>query len=727
MRTRMLGLLLGICCTPARHLAAQTDSTRHRADTTLKLTRLAPITVSATRLETPVFRVATPVLVVDSSVIRRESPNGIADLFRNLPGVDVTGVGPNQGRLIIRGQRGQRILLAEDGLRLNNARRQQDFGELPSLTDVNTLSRVEIVRGPASVLYGTDAIGGVVNEITFDTPGRGRQGLSGSALYRHSSADDQNLGHFRLSGREGRLGFVASMSLRDADDYLAPAGSFGNLTLGATQRVNDAGVRDQNYGAKLSYDVGEHGSVALKVTRYVARDAGFGYVNPTALGDTSGVLVRLLYPNQVVNRVTASYRATSLPWGIADRLAIAAVTGGNTRDFDQQIDIPFGAPLPPTAGMQIRSHNFTDIDNYGARLELTKILGGRHTLVYGADWYLDHSVNTDSSQTTTTVFGPPTVRNSSTPSLPNASYATAGAFAQTELGLTPRLMLSLGARAQTIHASTAATPGLPASRAGVTSSNGTVVGNISARFAVSSRLNLVGTVGRGFRAPNLIERYFDGATPEGNGYQVASPDLAPETSLDTDLGFKFRSGRVYAEAIWFTNSIRDGIRIVPLDSTVGAFPAFQNQNVARLRDRGVEALAEVTIGRGFALLGHLTTLTSKNVDRSNPVGDSYGSKVGGELSWREASGRVMLAYEIRHQGVRKDIDLGTSPVGAELPAFTVQAVRASLRLPRVGNAVPELDVSVNNLTNRLYAESSNTSFFRPEPRRSLTTALRLDF
>ena len=93
-------------------------------------------------------------------------PDGVADLFRNLPGVDVTGVGPNQTRLIVRGQQGQRILLAEDGIRLNNSRRQQDFGELPAFTDINSTSRVEVIRGPASVLYGTDAIGGVVNQLT---------------------------------------------------------------------------------------------------------------------------------------------------------------------------------------------------------------------------------------------------------------------------------------------------------------------------------------------------------------------------------------------------------------------------------------------------------------------------------------------------------------------------------------------------------------------------------
>ncbi len=727
MRSRSVLLLLGALALPVSALSAQRSAPASQDDSTKAMARLATITVSATRTATLIFQTTTPVLSIDSSVIRHEVPNGIGDLFRNLPGVDVTGVGPSQERIIIRGQTGQRILLAEDGLRMNNARRQADFGELSSLTDINQLSRVEIVRGPASVLYGTDAMGGVVNQITLEPPRRGHSVLLGSMLYRYSSADAQNLGHLSLSGREGRFGLTASAGRREASNYLAPAGSFGNLTFAKPTLVNDVGVRDRNYAAKLSYDVGENSRIALRVTRYESHDAAFGYVAPEALGDNSGVVVRLLYPDQAVNRVTASYQASALPGGMADRLSFSAFSGANTRSFDQRIDIPFGAPLPPTAGMAVRSHNFTDIGSYGARMELTKVIAGRHTLVYGADWYLDHSINTDSSVTTTTVYGPPSVQTTTTPSIPNANYATAGAFAQGEFALAPRWMLSAGARVQTIQATTRATPGLPASRAGVNASNGALVGNLSARFAASSRLNLVATLGRAFRAPNLIERYFDGATAEGNGYQVASPDLAPETSLNVDVGFKYRSDRLYAEATYFSNTIHDGIRIVPLGTNIGTFPAYQNQNIAKLRDRGVEALAEVKVGRGFAVLAHATKLKSINVDRSIPVGDSYGSKIGGELSWREPQGKLLLGYEVRHQGIRKDIELGTSPVGAELPAFTVHAVRASYRLPQLGRTRPELEVAVNNLGNALYAEASNTAFFRPEPRRSLTTALRFDF
>jgi hemoglobin/transferrin/lactoferrin receptor protein len=139
------------------------DSTKPAAS---RATVLETVTVTATRTATDVRNVAAPVIVIDSLKIRSRLGTGVADLLRSEPGVDVVGTGANQVRPTIRGQRGQRILLLEDGMRLNNSRRQQDFGELPSLVDADQLARVEVVRGPASVLYGTDAIGGVVNLIT---------------------------------------------------------------------------------------------------------------------------------------------------------------------------------------------------------------------------------------------------------------------------------------------------------------------------------------------------------------------------------------------------------------------------------------------------------------------------------------------------------------------------------------------------------------------------------
>jgi len=727
--------LLALSFPPRTTLRAQqptkTDTVRTVPDSARKIAKLAPLAVTATRSLQQVFRTATPVLVVDSSVVRQEAPNGVGDLFRNLPGVDVTGVGPNQTRLMIRGQRGQRILLAEDGVRLNNSRRQQDFGELSAMTDINNLNRVEVVRGPASVLYGTDAIGGVVNQITTQAPGWGTpEGVHGQFAYRYGSADAQNLAHGRLAGRFGKLGLALTAGFRDANGYEAPAGTFGNLTLASKTKVNDTGVTDRTVGLDASYSFSEHQTLSARVSNYHAEDAGFGYVDPTALNDPSGVLVRLLYPSQNVTRATLNYRATAVGSPLADRLGVTVYTTQNGREFDQQINIPFGDPLPPTAGINVQSHNVTDIGTYGVRLEAAKIVAGRHMLTYGADWYLDQSNNSDTSTTTTTVFGPPRVRGSATPTIPNANLWSGGLFVQGEIQLASRLALGLGVRGQTIQSETRSTQNLPASRAGVKLSNGALVGAASLNWSVLPELNLIGTVGRAFRAPNLVERYFEGVTAEGNGFLVSNPELLPETSLNFDIGAKFRKGRVYAEVIYFNNTISDGIRITALaDSMVGNFPVYQNQNVDKVRDQGLEVLAEAALGRGFSLLGHYTDLSSKNVANPNfSAGDSYGSKIGGEVMWREPrSNRFFLGYEIRHNGERQDIQLGGSPIGDKLPAFTVHNLRGGARIGTVGSTTASVMVSVLNLGNRLYSEASNTSFFRPEAQRSAIASLRFDF
>ena len=87
-------------------------------------------TVTATGTKREVFEVPTPDTGVTETVTQHTRPQNAADLLREQPGVDVNGVGPNQMRPVIRAQRGLRVLFLENGLRLNNARRQTDFGEI---------------------------------------------------------------------------------------------------------------------------------------------------------------------------------------------------------------------------------------------------------------------------------------------------------------------------------------------------------------------------------------------------------------------------------------------------------------------------------------------------------------------------------------------------------------------------------------------------------------------
>lgn len=704
-------------------LLAQESPHRAAPDTAITLPTL---TVTATRDLREVFRTPTPVSVVDSTTLARRAPASITDLFLDLPGLDVNGVGPSQSRPIIRGQLGQRILLLEDGIRMNNSRREADFGEIPSLVGLEALGRVEIVRGPTSVLYGTDAIGGAVNLITRQ-PSSAITGSSvrGSFGYRYQSAGNSQRPFGLVTGQNGRFNWLAYGSYRDAGDYTAPAGTFGKLPLAQDSKVRDSGVKDQNYAGQIGFGFTETSSIHARYERYNADNAGFGYVDNTDLGQPNAFSIAIRYPHQALDRVSVGYTNTGLHSALADRVDLTTYYVSNARRLTFDIGVPVGPG--PQATIAIR--NFTDLDTWGFRLEAAKAVGPV-VLTYGADGFRDRSNNTDTSTSTGFAPGPPIVDPVS--KTPNAIFRSLGGFLQSDFHLAPRLSLIAGVRVQDIKAETRPTPGVTDPL--VSHENSTLVGTLNTEYLLNEHASLIATVGRGFRSPNLIERFFNGPTPEGQGYQVRTPDLKPETSVNIDLGFRLRGRPGELEVFGFRNEITDAILLAPTgDSTdIGGgqkLPNFSNVNVGKLRYLGIEANGRLVFGAGLSLRSNLTVFDSRDVrDPSNPVANSYGVRVGGEARYDHPDGRFWLAYGVRHNGSQKDINASQSPVGTPIPGFTVMTARAGARLFRAGRSEHSVSATLDNVGDRLYSEASSSStLFRPSPGRNVTLAYRVDF
>ncbi len=683
---------------------------------------LSAVNVTATRSETDGFSTPMSVTVLGSETVRERAPDGVVDLFRDVPGLDVEGVGTSQPRPIIRGLVGQRILLLEDGLRLNNSRREQRRGELPALVEVSGVERVEVVRGASSVLYGSDAIGGVVNLITqrprSDVTGAD---VSGTVAYRYSTVDRQSKPSGSVVAHLGRWALRAAGSFRDAEPYSAPGGSFGEVSLGGDTPVQDTGVRDYSVSAYLGRRLSGHQSAFVKYERYRAEETGFGFVEPDEFGENLP-RVQLVFPLQVFSRLTVGYDGTGVRLPFADNLDVRAYWQSNERQFNTNVLAPFGPPAPAGAGVEVQTENFTDVDTYGFRFEATKAIGGRQVLTYGMDVFRDRSRNTDSSTTTVTGFGPPRVSGRGTPRVPYAGFRSFGVFLQDDIIVTRRASAIVGVRYQDVRAATQETPGLTGPTLSAT--DRTLVGAANLLYRVTDELNVVASVGRAFRSPNLVERFFSGPSPEGSGVWISNPDLEAETSLNLEAGVKYRSAMLQGEGYVFHNVVRNGIRIEATGDTVDGVPEYQNVNVDELRFSGVELSVAAGFRNGISLRAGFSRLSAKDLANPDlPVGAGYSYKLSTALRYTDSRGRFWGEYGVRHNGSREDVDLGTSPVGETIPAFTVHHVRGGVLL--FGHQ--RLGIAVENLTNRLYAEAPNVSFFRPEPKRNVILTWTFQF
>ena len=204
------------------------------------------------------------------------------------PASTSTASASTRPRPVIRGQRGLRVLFLEDGLRLNNARRQTDFGEITGLVDVDDVASVEVVRGPMSVLYGSDAIGGVLNLVTQPAIAPRRP-----ALRRRRRAP------LRLGRRPGRAvtpacarqsgrSRCADLGASYRDGRRLRVGAAGTLrrhhARRGRRRCYDTGVTTTASSAVFAFDLNDRRSLRPAHRRYRADETGFGFVDPTLLG-----------------------------------------------------------------------------------------------------------------------------------------------------------------------------------------------------------------------------------------------------------------------------------------------------------------------------------------------------------------------------------------------------------------------------------------------------------
>ena len=198
----------------------KTASSSALADTTKPVLFLNQVEVTSSRYPRAYFESPQALSFVSRKDLNEAMPNVPGDVLGVLPGVDNSKDSPWEQRPVLRGLGGQRVLVLMDGDPINSARGN---GPHPSLVDPSQIDRIEVVRGPSSVSYGSDAIGGVINIVTRPAPvAQSTNSLRGGATIGASSVDNQLNGDLHLLPQIGKLTAFISTGARKAEDFQTP-------------------------------------------------------------------------------------------------------------------------------------------------------------------------------------------------------------------------------------------------------------------------------------------------------------------------------------------------------------------------------------------------------------------------------------------------------------------------------------------------------------------------
>lgn len=653
-------------------------------------TRLPEQVVVGARTRTDTLDAPYAVGVVGAGQVAEQGSFNFPEALESIPGVSVQQTGRAMGSPYIRGFTGYHNVLMVDGVRVNNALFRSGPNQYWGTVDVRGLERIEVARGAASVMYGSDAIGGAVDAQTV-RPRAGASGpVGGRVFLRGASAEQGFTGRVENYGQWDGVGYVVG----------GTADAYGDLRAGGgVDEQGNTGYHDHAGDVKLVFAVGEHADLTLFHQRFDLLSS------PRTHATTSGIA-----------------------WNGS------AVGTDNVRDFDQHRDLtyvqfassPGEGPLKEVKASlswqeqtetQYRVTNaFTrhDLDEarvgtLGAFAHATVDAGGAGELTFGFDAYHDH-VNTAAYRN----GAPREVQGDL--GADEASYLLAGLFVQDRVHLGKRLDAVGGVRFNYVKAeadrvadtTTAATTDALAFDKEWTAVNG----SLRLVYAlVPEQVSLFGGWSQGFRAPNLSDLTSLNVFGSGNR-ETVNLDLEPEHYDNFELGAKGRHRRASWGATVFHTLIGDGIvrHNTGVPNPAGG-TIWQKTNAGDGFMSGVELEAAVDVteevkvyggaswvyGRQDTYISNGTRLIEDYTGKLPPVKVDLGVRfqpvgrtwyVFGQLTW---------AGEADHVNAADDADTQRVPPGGT-PGYLTGTVGAGWQPTRL----TDISLVIENITNEDY-------------------------
>jgi len=543
------------------------------------------VVVTASRNELVSFETPDAVSVLNTQELHQNAPRSMAEALIGTAGVWMQKTNHGGGSPFVRGLTGNQTLLLIDGIRLNNAAFRYGPNQYFNTIDVFSVDRVEVIRGKGSVLYGSDALGGVINVITRSPEyfaGKPQIGGRGKLKFMNKGMERSGLGE--LTFQSSNFALLGNVGYKDFGDIFA-GGDLGferpsgydewSVNLQAKLRLGNNWQLKSAYQHVRQNDVPRFDQVAQR-----------GY--ETYLFDPQ--IHRLAYAK--LEHFGESPLLRKIQFTVSNQYS------DETRKL-QKVDSP------------VFQKENDQVTTYGFSAEVNSEFNTNWTAVTGTEFYTDQ---VESGRTETNFeTGKETKMRGLYPD--DSDMRNLAVFSQHTLKL-DKFSFNFGGRFNTfrIHS-------VDEEFGEVTLKPSSLVGNLSVQYFVSRQHQFIASAHSAFRAPNINDISSFGLFDYG--IEIPSTDLSPEKSFTVEGGYKQSSDRFSMAVSVFNTRLNNQIvrekATYNGSATIDSEQVYKKQNLAHSNIMGIEFESGWQLNRQFSFINNLTWLYGKNLENDEPM------------------------------------------------------------------------------------------------------------
>lgn len=687
--------------------AGDTLSLKEAVVTSLKIERLIE--------ETP-----ANLNIVTSLDVKQHSSFTVADVLKFQPGLAIGGDGVWATNINVRGLSENRLVTLVDGNRIETA---TDLTASLSMIDVNDIQRVEVIKGAQSSLYGSGAMGGIINIITKDGYFADRAYVHGALTGSFSSVNKGHSEYFSVNAGGSRWYLKLNGTYGKALDIRTPDGILPN-----------SGYTTTNIGARAGFKPAENHILKFQFQRNWSKDVGIPG------GAAFAATATATYKNIGRTLFNGSYEILNLN-DVWTSLKFTGFSQNIVRDVEM---IP-NTPKPATGAWPEKVTPLGLHKTFGGNIQGTWEFDDNHTLVAGVEAWRRNISSDRNKYITQFAAGEEwahLIRNEKP--FPAASYTSAGFFAQDESKFfDERLTVRLGARLDGNFVTNEEGHNVEYINnltAGVVNDNppGKIVtfeagskrefswsGNLGMIYELTPAVDIVLNAARSYRSPSL-EEYFKFIDLAGNKVRFGNVNLKPEDGLSADLGLRVHTEKFNFDISGFINKINNMI-VERKANTTGVNDTLILDNASKALLYGGEFSASYTIIRGLDIYASGAYTVGLETSRENawlPLIPPMNGTVG--ISYRHPKvGGVNLSSFFA--GAKKEGNIAASDTPTE--GWYRIDLSVNTRPFSLGPCSLQIFGGIDNLTDNKYRNflSTNRNAINCEPGRNFYVRASLSF